>query len=57
MGFEVAGKGTLVGKVIFVGNLFQTGLRGAHGELQTQHKVFVDNLLRREACLALNDES
>ena len=57
VGFEVAGQGALVGKVVFVGNLFQTGLRGAHGELKAQHQVFVDNLLRREACLALNDES
>ena len=57
VGFKVAGQGALIGKVVFVGDLFQTGFRGAHGEFETQHQVFVDNLFGRKACLALYNDN
>ena len=40
VGFKVAGQCTLVGKVEFVGDLFQTGFRGAHGEFEVQHEAW-----------------
>ena len=54
---EVAREGTLVGEVEIGGNLFQTALRGAHGELQSQHDILVDDVLRWKSGLAAHDDA
>ena len=54
---EVACEGALVGEVEVGGNLFQTALRGAHGELQSQHDILVDDVLRWKSGLAAHDDA
>ena len=54
---EVAREGALVGEVEVGGNLFQAALRGAHGELQSQHDILVDDAFRRNARLAAHDDA
>ena len=54
---EVAREGALVGEMKIGGNLFQAAFRGAHGELQSQHDILVDDVLRWKSGLAAHDDA
>ena len=54
---EVACEGALVGEVEVGGNLFQAAFRGAHGELQLQYDILVDDVLRWKSGFAAHDDA